>query len=86
MAGVTRYDQKTLNLYEVEIGSMKALFNYETVLVVFDGTKFFVTDAPKTGRIESQIGNYLAGQVAQGFHEARFFEIVPQGKLEQIIK
>lgn len=86
MAGVTRYDQKTLNLYEVEIGSMKALFNQTSVLVVFDGTKFFVTDEPRNGRIEFQIGNYLAGQVAQGIHEARFFEIVPQSRLQQIIK
>ena len=86
MAGVTRYDQKTLKLYEVEIGDMKALFNFETVLVVFDGSKFLVTDEPRTKKIEAQIGYYLAGQVAQGIHEARFFEIVPQGKLQQIIK
>ena len=86
MPGVTRYNQKTLKLYEVEVGSLKALFRHNLPLVVFNGTEFFVTDSPPTDRVAAQIAGYLTSQESKGLYEARIYKTVSQAFLNQMVK
>jgi hypothetical protein len=86
MPGVRRFDQKTLRLYEVEIGSLKALFVRDTPVVVFDGTNYIVTSEPATGRIAAQIAGYLAEQESKGFYEAHVYKTVSQIVLNKLVR
>ena len=82
--GIKKFGDK--NMTEVTVGSKKILYSYQTPVVVFDGSEYFVTNKKFSRTTSKHINFYLTEETHTGPLRAFNPRRVDQNVLEKLIE